>query len=280
MSGQTPQRGQVETLPGVNVPYSTEALSRQRAFSTASRPELHGFESSSFDDLTSRMIELAQPEAFLADLVGPKLPLGDDKLVVSYECDDGSRQRVTLNPSEYSMVPRSFSPGALARTVAADTKRGKHAMGSLEQLDKKTKQNQIDAFAAKYSKIDSRVTQLRDELKLLAVLDEAASTTWRRRGRTDTQRVHIAQILSVTIPNMLTVVASQRSWTSEKLRLAERSLQYRLFFTTPEAERMKEWRGLFSVLDTYDRCKIALLEDRKGRIEGHFGKEVIKQATK
>jgi hypothetical protein len=233
---------------------------------TVTRPAYWGLDSAQYEDITPEMLKRARPENLRADLIG--VPLKAGSFVVNYELDDGSRQSVALNPDEYKAIYRATHPGYLAATVESATRAGKDSLSSRDVLDAKSRENKTDALIKKYDVMQKRVNGLVEEHTLLTRLKEASGIYWRQRGHVDRLRIEIGNVLEVMIPNALTVVGQRRGWNDAKADLAKRSIEYRLFFTMPEKERMKEWGNLVGLLRDYDQYKINAFQDRMGRVQG------------
>jgi len=274
-----PKRGQIETLPGITSPISTSELSRSRALSTITRPEMWGITVDQYEDITDRMISRADPSAFAADLYG-KSGFNPKKYVVDYEEDSGSRRAVALTADEYRILPRSMNLDNPASTVKSGVEAGKYSLTSKEKRDRKVEEATEEAFIGMYSKMKGRVGILQEETVLLGRLEEASDTFWLARGHADRLRVEVSQVRDLILPRMMEVVGRQRGWTEEQQLLATRSLEYRLFFTMPDASRMKEWKNTLELIRNWDERKIFAFQDRMGRIEGRFGKETVRSAIK
>jgi hypothetical protein len=257
---------QIETLPAITAPTAVSELDRSRALVTVTRPAYWGLDSAQYEDITPEMLKRARPENLRADLIG--VPLKAGSFVVNYELDDGSRQSVALNPDEYKAIYRATHPGYLAATVESATRAGKDSLSSRDVLDAKSRENKTDALIKKYDVMQKRVNGLVEEHTLLTRLKEASGIYWRQRGHVDRLRIEIGNVLEVMIPNALTVVGQRRGWNDAKADLAKRSIEYRLFFTMPEKERMKEWGNLVGLLRDYDQYKINAFQDRMGRVQG------------
>lgn len=277
MTSRVPKHGQIETLPEVTAPVATSELSRTRAMSTVTRPEMWGLTVDKYGDITNRMVERANPLEFATDLYGQK-GFNAKKYVADYEQDDGSRKSVALTADEFKIFPRSMNLDNPASTITSGVEAGKYSLASREKRDEKVQEATDDAFIRMYAKMSDRSQILASEIVLLNRLQEASTHYWRQRGHTDRLRIEIAQVRDLIIPRMMEVVGKQRGWNADQQALATRSLEYRLFFTMPDKARMAEWRNVMTVLKTWDEHKITAFKDRMGRVEGRVGRSALQTA--
>lgn len=264
-----PKHGQVETLPGIEVPTPASELERPRSLVTVTRWQNWGIDPSDYGDITTEMRKKAEPGNFLADLTHPSRL--EDTYGVSYETDEGLHAYVALNPHEYGIILRSSNPRFLGRTVTSSTRRGKYSGLPQDALTEVATSKEVAAFAVRYQRMGQYITKtLLPEAQLLGAIQEAADLSWRGRGKSSTLRMKLSAVLSQTMPNMLGVVGLQRGWNEEKADRAKRSLEARLFHTVPDRKRIHEWQSLLSVLSTYNEARETAFKERMGRIQNYL----------
>lgn len=259
--------GQIETLPGIEVPISAEELLQPRAFVTVSRASQWGLVESSYAHITDRMIERADPENLAQEL----MPHSKKRRTIEYEKEDATRGVVALNAEEYQVILRSKDPRCLSQFVSAGAESGRLLLASPGAARARSNNAQIDALKQKRDRMQLFVDRpLQEEARVLKKTHEAALTYWRARGHNATLRMKINSVMFDSVENMLAVVSHQRNWTQEQLDLARKSLEYRLFFARSDKERMKEWDALLTVLERYNASRTEAFKERIGRVDGYL----------
>lgn len=241
--------------------YAPLKLGSRNALARALRPEYIGLKPEDYQDITAEMLELAAPDKLRGSLIDvPAKSSG----AVGYLSPQSERLiYIAVAPQEYGIlggsvlhlgeravqtsVNKRHQPRGLSESDAAATVRaGVHAV-----TDRAAKMQQ-------YSDND-----LMTQLVLINKFQEAAKHLGLARfGKEIDMREQLNYLLTYTFGGMLQTIAGQRHWTPAQQRLAERTIEARIFLDRDHNRHITNFAGMLDLAEEWNGYKRAIVAGR------------------
>lgn len=259
--------GSVKPLPGQGVfgdmpsaeVQQFEGFKGQSPIAGFLTPEYWRLNPEDYADITPQMVEIAAPTRLRESIID--VPPRSPGAVSFMSADEHRPVWVALNPIEYGHIIRNIEAmGAAAVNHTLATRSGTHSLEAHESAAERSAIHQIERKQTKMQ--DYLELTLQPETERLARFIEYTTHHWLRRKKGIDMHAELTWIQEELFGNLLTVVGRQRSWDEEQAALAQKSVQWRLFFDRGHNRHITNWRDMLTLAQQYQQAKTALYKDR------------------
>lgn len=229
-------------------------------------PQLFGLDTDNFS-VTPEAAAAADVENFERWLIDPDVNKFADPKQALYATYTPEGQRrdivVPLTEQEHKRIIRAKDPRHLSRGVLSTVLSGKQA------LNPDVRKAIDDAADIGDGAIEQKVAAMLDYLRTLEnrdreldkFIESSFNAGLNRRKDIDT-RIAATDVFFLQIPEMLRVIGMLKGWDTDKFKLAEKSVHYRMFFDREGNAHLKYGRQLLDLMSRYNKAKVALFLDR------------------
>jgi len=246
-------------LPGLEALSSAPPRPDSRiALARALRPESVGINPEDYVDITSEMLELAAPASLRGSLIDVSAKSSG---AIGYPSQQSERVvYVAVTPQEYSFLnvnvlrlgesavegsvrKRQASPRPSEANAAAAARAGIHA---------------VNNRAAKMQQYLGN--ELLPQFTLIEEFQEAARHAgWARFGNETEMLKQVDYLRTYVFGGMLQAIAGQRHWTPAQQRLAERTVEARIFLDRDHNRHITNFAGMLALAKEWNGHKQALV---------------------
>lgn len=222
-------------------------------------PQIWGVTEATYGQITSGMIDLAQPDLFKADLVDVK---PGSQGAVSYPDQDSRRDVwVALEPAEYIGITRNV------RALGAVSVQRSHAKRPAEMFEPAQQQrgqrSAVHVHEGRQKVMEAYVGNVllpREQL-LKRFLVAAQYPGLSQFGRELTFLERMTSYRDI-LDSSLRAVGNQRQWDDQKERLARLSTEWRILFDRANNRHIGNFIDLTSLLLDHNSAKLAVFKSR------------------
>lgn len=255
--------------------YSLPGLESHPALVHVLTSEFQGIDPKDFEDIPDNFIPYVHPDSLRPSL----LEAEDGETAISYRTYEGSWKRIAVTPEEFGLLARHvpmLAKTAINGVLATRDKKLQEETGNPYAKARTDADLAASKRAAMRQVLDKGVrmrTYLHDELQpRIALIDqfkEMAQHKTLARGSYKSVSERVERLRYKVFGDMLDAVGNQRDWTEEQSKLAERTLQKKLYLDPDKMRRVKSFKSLLELADEYYGHKQALVLSRMAEVESY-----------
>lgn len=237
-------------------------LSRKRnSLARALDPGYRGLDTSDYCDITDEMRKAASPNQLVKSLVD--VPDGSPAAVSYMPAGSHRYGNIAVTPEEYSLIPRNIE--SLSRAVHNTT------LAARPLGDTHTNAADRSVLHALTSKQHTLEAYMQDNLLRWSGLLGRFATAAQHPGLSvmgpeQSMRIQLETFRSIILGNMLDAIKVQRNWSEDQYKLAERTIDSRMFIDREKNKHIKYFAGMVAMSRYYIGHKTALFNDRINQI--------------